>query len=223
LIHSSTFLNTIDFMQIKTVDVVKEIMDESNESVSLDDVLELFPTFEKMGNFKDLICDSLRKYSQNVNNMRSEMQLATESNARLREAVSKVSKPKAIVDPLETICISCSRQISERPPAAAGPSGGMLPSSYVFPTGNVYHGACLCFESGKLVEEEEKKVIKDLAKCLSKLQIIDDTNMQRVENWKKSLENLIALQDPFCGENVSCLVTKQFLDPSDSEDIWALG
>jgi hypothetical protein len=99
----------------------------------------------------------------------------------------------------------------------------MRPSSYVFPTGNVYHGACLCFESGKLVEEEEKKVIKDLAKCLSKLQIIDDTNMQRVENWKKSLENLIALQDPFCGENVSCLVTKQFLDPSDSEDIWALG
>lgn len=208
---------------MKTVETVKDIMDESDGSVSLDDVLELFPTFEKMGNLKDLICGSLRKYSHNINNMRSEMQLATESNTRLRDAVSKVSKSKAIVNPLQTVCISCSRQISERPPAAAGPSGGMLPSNYVFPTGNAYHGACLCFESTKLVEEEQRKSIKDLAKRLSKVQLVDDTNMDRVETWKKSLENFIALQDPFCGENVACLITKPFLDPSDSEDIWALG
>ncbi|WPT18155.1 Vacuolar sorting protein 18 [Picochlorum sp. SENEW3] len=196
------------------VESIGGIMEDSNESVLIDDVLDLFPSLQKMGVFKSLICQNLNKYSQSIDQKKSEMRIASESNRKLRMAVSHLGKAKVRASP-KSSCISCARLLTERPPTAAGPTGGSLPSIYTFPTGNMYHGACLCFEAAKLGTEQSAAIIKKLSKQLALAK--STSEVDTIVRLKAELEKQIAVQDPFCSENLAMLVTKPFTDDSCSE------
>jgi hypothetical protein len=200
-------------MQQGLVESIGAIMEESNESVLIDDVLDLFPSMQKMGMFKTLICQNLNKYSQDIDQKKSEMRTASESNRKLRMALSHLRKAKVRASPKST-CISCSRLLTERPPAAAGPTGGSLPGIYTFPTGNMYHGACLCFEAAKLGSEQSATVIKQLSKQLTLIKGSSDYEIRTIHRLKDELEREIGVQDPFCSENLAMLITKPFIDDS---------
>lgn len=214
--------NALDVSE-DTVETISEIVNNSNDSVSVDDILYLFPDFQHMGRLKSLICDSLSKYGKNIRNIQAEIKVASESNTKLRNALSRVAKPSVLANASFSRCCSCSRLINERPPSSAGPSGGMMPTYYVFPTGNMYHGACLCSETIKVATAAQKKVIRNLANSLVAIQPEEKGKRDDVKALKASLDYHVSMQDPFCGENVSRYVTEPFLNGDDFEkDAWAL-
>ena len=205
------------------VAAVTDILNDSEGSISIDDVLELLPSFQCMGNFKGLICESLNKYSDEVREMKSEIELASNSNTKLRNALSRVAKPCLLANASLSQCASCRRLINERPPISAGPSGGMMPPYYAFPTGNMYHGACLCSEVSKLAMPEQRQEIQALSKALIAIDSAKEIHVTKIEKLKASLHHHIAMEDPFCGENVSRYVTRPFMELDDLErDAWKI-
>lgn len=205
------------------VSTITDIMNDSGGSLSIDDILELLPSFERMGKFKDLICKSLNKYSNDVRCMKAEIELASQSNTKLRNALSRVMNPTLLANARLSQCISCGRLINERPPISAGPTGGMMTPYYAFPTGNMYHGACLCREAAKVAMPEESREIRTLAKALASIECLGKEDGTEIEKMRSNLHNHIAMQDPFCGENVSRYVTKPFMETGDLEkDEWTI-
>jgi hypothetical protein len=205
------------------VSTITDIMNDSGGSLSIDDILELLPSFERMGKFKDLICKSLNKYSNDVRCMKAEIDLASQSNTKLRNALSRVMNPTLLANARLSQCISCGRLINERPPISAGPTGGMMTPYYAFPTGNMYHGACLCREAAKVAMPEESREIRTLAKALASIESLGKEDGTEIEKMRSDLHNHIAMQDPFCGENVSRYVTKPFMEMGDLEkDEWTI-
>ena len=68
---------------------------------------------------------------------------------------------------LEEPCSRCHARLCDPPPADAGPSGGGLPPFYLFPTGNAFHGACLCAEAAALATSAQKGRIQYLQQALA--------------------------------------------------------
>lgn len=68
---------------------------------------------------------------------------------------------------LEEPCSRCHARLCDPPPADAGPSGGSLPPFYLFPTGNAFHGACLCAEASTLATAAQKSRIRYLQEALA--------------------------------------------------------
>jgi hypothetical protein len=79
----------------------------------------------------------------------------------------------------------------------------------------MYHGACLCFEAAKLGTEQSAAIIKKLSKQLALAKTTSEVDT--IDRLKAELEKEIAVQDPFCSENLAMLVTKPFTDDSCSE------
>jgi hypothetical protein len=196
-------------------DAIPQIMEESG-CISLDDLVSLLPDLERMGEYKSIICTSMQKYRNEIRERNLEIKLALKSNTTLRQipTVSTVVSRHA-----GAVCASCSLHVlDEDPPASAGPSGGLLSSYYAFPTGNFYHGSCLCYEVTQLVSEERAVAIKNLAKTLS--EISPRSRDARHLDMKRNLEEEIAGEDPFCGEQLAAIVTMPFSLPDEDAEKW---
>jgi len=204
------------------VSAIQEIIQESGGAIAIDDVLPLFPNFEEIGLFRELICTSLEQYSKQIDDLKSEMKIAADSNTQMRAAITKLGKRSGAVDVSKTRCMSCSRLLKDAPSTSRGPSGGALPAMYLFPTGNSYHGSCLCHEVSKLSPKVQQDRIRTLSKALSEINVNEESRMQEIKSLKDDLEREIAGEDPFCGENVSMLITKPFICSEEEISSWSL-
>ncbi|KAL4539605.1 hypothetical protein Ndes2437B_g02032 [Nannochloris sp. 'desiccata'] len=210
---------------------VSKVLDESRGAVHIEDVLPLFPDFVEIGAFRDAICASLERYNEEMESLRSEMTVATRTAAALRESLENVEGRAAAVD-LEGPCAACGRPLHLQPPASAGPTGGHLPRVFVFPTGNAFHGSCLCAEAAALAPPPQRLRIEKLAKRLAAVPegattapaIGPNDAAVPVAELRRQLEDEIAVEDPFCGEIVVRHLTKPFILPEEAEEAasWAV-
>ena len=209
---------------------VSRLLDESGGAVHIEDVLPLFSDFVEIGAFRDAICASLERHNEEMEGLRVEMAIATRTAAALRESLEKVEARSAAVD-LEEPCAACGRPLHQLPPAAAGPNGGALPRLFLFPTGNAFHGSCLCAEAAELAPPPQRTRILKLARRLVAVGqgvIVappdeGDPSAPVVE-LKRQLEDEIAVEDPYCGEVVVRHLTKPFILPDEADEAasWAL-
>lgn len=209
---------------------MSRILDESRGAVRIDDILPMFPDFVEMGAFRDAICASLERYNEEMESLRSEMALATKTAAALRESLEKLDGRGGTVD-MEEPCARCKKPLHQQPPALAGPSGGALPRLFLFPTGNAFHGSCLCAEAAELAPSVQKERILSLAKRLASLPegatsapATQEEPVVSVAELRKQLEDEVASEDPYCGEIVVRHISKPFILPEE-EDVaasWAL-
>lgn len=68
---------------------------------------------------------------------------------------------------LSELCAACREELSAPSPASAGPSGGALPPYYLFPSGNAFHGACLCQQGAALAVPQQRSRIEYLQQTLA--------------------------------------------------------
>jgi vacuolar protein sorting-associated protein 18 len=66
-------------------------------------------------------------------------------------------------------CARCGAALQEPPPLASGPFGGAMPEFYLFPTGNAFHGSCLCSEVLQFCSAPQRARIKHVQEALSKV------------------------------------------------------
>lgn len=209
--------------QIQLVNSVEELLKDSNGALDIDDVLPHFSDFEQVGIFKKLVCSSLHRYTENLEQLKSEVMLASLSNSRIRAALSRVSSPEGFVNQSKVNCLSCGRLLSQKPPPFNGITGGALPAFYLFASGNGYHGSCLCSERLRIATLPERERIKYLWQEL--VSIGDSGSPSATDSTKRLLDTLnreVAREDPFCGEVVCQLVLKPFLSSREEEATWSI-
>ena len=68
---------------------------------------------------------------------------------------------------LSELCASCREPLSAPAPSSAGPSGGALPPFYLFPSGNAFHGSCLCQLGADLAVPAQRTRIEYLQQTLA--------------------------------------------------------
>ena len=209
---------------------VSDLLDQSGGALHIEDVLPLFPDFVEIGAFRDAICFSLEQYNAEMEDLRSEMNMATRTAAALRESLERVEGRAAAID-LEEPCASCGRPLHQQPPASAGPSGGALPRLFLFPSGNAFHGSCLCAEAGALAPPPQRKRIARLAARLAGVSEhgatvpADGTDPAiSTSDLKRQLEDEVAVEDPFCGEIVVRHLTQPIILPEEATEAasWAV-
>lgn len=146
-----------------------------------------------------------------------------------REDLARLEHRAGALDSAEP-CARCGRPLHAPPPASAGPSGGALPKLYLFPTGNAFHGSCLCAEVGDLAPAPQRRRIQALQERLAALPegaaaapAAGDAPGDSVEALRQQLEEEVAVEDPYCGEVVVRHISRPFVTPDEeAADGWAL-
>lgn len=123
-------------------------------------------------------------------------------------------------------CARCGRPLHAPPPSSAGPAGGAMPKLFLFPTGNAFHGSCLCAEVAELAPAAQRRRIQQLAERLAgvpegaaQVPATADAPVASVEQLRQQLEEEIAVEDPYEGEGVARHIGLPFGAPAE-EDSW---
>ena len=187
--------------------LVRSIVEESS-CICISDVVMLAPDGENIGAFGDLVCSGMGAEAAKRRDSALELRLA---DASLRGLAGRF--PCAIPAPLTdaSVCASCNRRVlSELPPASAGPSGGLLTPHFTFPSGNHYHGACLCHEVALITGSSRAEAIRSMSRVLAARapgsHKPDDLDM------KRALDADLCAEDPLCGERLVGLLRKPFVE-----------
>lgn len=151
--------------------------------------------------------------------------------AACREDLARLEHRGAALDSAEP-CARCGRSLHALPPSSAGAAGGALTKLYLFPTGNAFHGSCLCAEVADLAPAVQRQRIQRLAERLAGVPegaatapATSDAPAAPVEQLRQQLEEEVAVEDPFCGEIVVRHIAKPFIPLEEEREqagSWAL-
>lgn len=209
--------------QREAINKATQLLEESNGVLRIEDILPMFPDFVEIDAFRDAVCSSLERYNREIQQLRSEMSLASKTAQIMRDGLKKLEGRVAAVDTSAAHCARCDRIVAQPPPTAAGPSGGCLPKYYVFPTGNVFHGSCLCVEVAGLVPRIQARRIQDLQQELVKMvEGSSDNDEKAVAELRIQLEREVCSEDPFCGELCAGYIMKPFVVSEEENKGWEL-
>jgi vacuolar protein sorting-associated protein 18 len=212
--------------QREAINKATQLLEESNGVLRIEDILPMFPDFVEIDAFRDAVCSSLERYNREIQELRSEMSLASKTAQIMRDGLKKLEGRVAAVDPSAAKCARCDRIVAQPSPTAAGPSGGCLPKYYVFPTGNVFHGSCLCVEVAGLVPRIQAKRIQDLQQKLA--QMVEGSygggtsDEDTVAELRGQLEREVCSEDPYCGEMCAEFIKKPFIVSEEENKGWEL-
>ncbi|PSC73297.1 vacuolar sorting-associated 18-like protein [Micractinium conductrix] len=205
---------------------VTALLEAAGGAVRIEDILPLFPDFVEIDAFKDAICSSLEAYNREIEELKGEMQNATTTVQAIREDLARLEHRSAALDSAEP-CARCGRPLHAPPPGSAGPSGGSLPKLFLFPTGNAFHGSCLCAEAAELAPTVQRRRIRQLAERLAAVPegsvtapATPDAPAASVETLRQQLEEEVAGDDPFEGEAVVRHLSRPFVQDREEEESW---
>lgn len=100
--------------------------------LSIEDILPFFPDFTIIDSFKEEICLALESYANRIEELKGEMEQATESARHIEQDIENLSQRFVTVDPDEK-CGACHVDVLQR-------------QFYVFPCRHVFHADCLIAE-----------------------------------------------------------------------------
>lgn len=186
------------------------LLEESDGALHIEDILPFFPDFVEIDAFKDTICASLERYNKEIEELKAEMALASETAQVMREGLVKLENRCATLD-ISELCARCGRPLSQPPPGTSGPSGGAMPKLFLFSTGNVFHGSCLSAEVIALSPSVQANHIRGLVRRL----VASSPDAPVVAELRVQLEREICSEDPYNGELVTRNIIKPFVSDED--------
>lgn len=101
--------------------------------LSVEDILPFFPDFAVIDDFKDEICLALESYAGRIEELKTEMDEATQSAESIREDAEKLSRRFVTVVKGQDACWLCKAGLVER-------------QFYVFSCRHGFHADCLVAE-----------------------------------------------------------------------------
>uniref|UniRef100_A0A1D2AFE6 Pep3/Vps18 beta-propeller domain-containing protein n=1 Tax=Auxenochlorella protothecoides TaxID=3075 RepID=A0A1D2AFE6_AUXPR len=193
--------------QAQGIALVTSLLEESGGLLRIEDVLPLFPDFVEIDAFKDVLCTALEAYNQEIEDLKREMAVSSETAHAIRKSLGALEVRVGVLDGAER-CARCGRSLQGPPPLSAGPSGGAVPQVYLFPTGNAFHGSCLAAEVAALAPALQRRRI---GAALAELAAGRD-----VARHLADLNADVASEDPYWGEAMVRQVRTPFLDGPDA-------
>lgn len=186
--------------------------------LKIEDILPFFPDFVTIDHFKEAICSSLEDYNKHIEELKREMEDATQSAKRIREDMQEMRNKYGSVDPQDK-CTVCDFPLLNRP-------------FYLFLCGHMFHYDCLmqvvvpnlpAFKQVKL-EDLQKKLGSTPQPSKSRSQAKDEDSMslgkgqQSREQIKADIDDIVASECAYCGELMIRSIDKPFIDPQRYRD-----
>merc|ERR1719270_1567105 len=106
-----------------------EFLRECDGLVKIEDILPFFPDFVTIDHFKDAICDSLQKYSEDILKLKDEMREASVSSDTIRKEIVEVKSEYQFIR-ADDRCDICCDLLMSRP-------------FYIFSCTHKFHADCL--------------------------------------------------------------------------------
>ncbi|KAJ8929810.1 hypothetical protein NQ314_017407, partial [Rhamnusium bicolor] len=183
--------------------------------IKIEDILPFFSDFVTIEHFKDAICDSLREYNQNIQDLKDEMEEATKSAEQVREEIQSFRNYYTIINSSDT-CEVCNITLMIRP-------------FYMFPCHHKFHTDCLLKELSPTLGKGQRKKNR-LADLERQLKILNNqtnvdnistgsTGMSARDQVKCEIDNILASECLYCGENMIRNIDKPFVEDYEYEHI----
>ncbi|XP_053330485.1 vacuolar protein sorting-associated protein 18 homolog isoform X2 [Spea bombifrons] len=181
--------------------------------LKIEDILPFFPDFVTIDHFKEAICSSLQDYNQHIEELKREMEDATQSAKRIREDMQEMRNKYGSVDPQDK-CTVCDFPLLNRP-------------FYLFLCGHMFHYDCLiqvvvpnlpAYKQIKL-DDLQKKMVTAAQHSKSHSHTKDEDSIslgkgqQSSEQIKADIDDIVAAECAYCGELIIRSIDKPFIDP----------
>jgi hypothetical protein len=177
-----------------------------NELLKIEDILPFFPDFARIDHFQDAICSSLEEYNRAIKDLKEDMDHATNSSRNIRQDMDDLKQKVSVVNGDE-MC-----QLSSLPLLSA--------PFYKFPCGHGFLEAILLTHVRPKLRPAERR---QLEKAESQLKA--GALGQIKSELMATIDELIASDCPFCGEQIIASIDEPFINPDDENvyrETWAL-
>lgn len=202
----------------KDIKKAMECLKECDNLVKVEDILPFFPNFVTIDHFKEEICKSLQQYSEDIANLKEEMDIAYGSAERIRQDLAKHKGKYSYVKSTDK-CNFCGNYLLSRP-------------FHLFPSCcHKFHTDCLIDQILPHLSKSKQKRIAEIQAELSKKQdeevkSIDSKSLKlsRRDLLRQELEELIGFECPLCGEMMIKLIDTPFIEDAEFEALseeWA--
>jgi len=105
------------------------ILKEKEGELRLEDILPFFPSFVRIGEFKDQICKSLELYNSSIDALKEEMKEFAQSAELIRKDINELRNRSGVVNATSK-CDLCSQLVLTR-------------QFFLFPCTHVFHVDCM--------------------------------------------------------------------------------
>jgi len=191
-----------------------ELLNECN-LLKIEDILPFFPDFATIDQFKDAICKSLQDYNKHIDQLKNDMQDATNSARVVREEIHEVRNRYGIIGAQEK-CALCQYPLLTR-------------SFYFFPCSHVFHSDCLIKEVLLHVKDKQRKKVEEIQTKLATLTpqnattvsgtTLNNANTSTRDQLKKELDDIVASECIFCGDIMIRSLDKPFIDEKEFDKV----
>lgn len=183
--------------------------------IKIEDILPFFDEFVTIDHFKDAICSSLQEYNMHIEELKIEMEDATQSAKEIRSEIQAFRNKFSLVR-ADQKCSVCEYAV-------------MNQAFYMFPCGHMFHADCLSSEVQQHLTPMKVNRIDDIHRQLASLSGHDDNvslssasgipTLSTRDKLMNELDDLIASECLFCGELAIRSVDEPFVDPERYEEV----
>lgn len=173
------------------------------------DILPYFPDFVIIDDFKAEICEALEGYSEQIEELRREIEDATKAAENIRLDVRELRKRYKVV-PTAQPCYLCKQPVLSR-------------QAYVFPCGHCFHADELSEEVVKELRPPQARRVRTLQDQVSREEkATKGEESKQLARLRDELDGIIAAECILCGEAMIRAVDRPFVQPDDDLASWSL-
>lgn len=192
--------------------------------LKIEDILPFFPDFVTIDNFKDAICASLQEYNRHIEELKTEMDEATESAREIRAEIHSFRNRHAVVRSQDK-CSACGYPL-------------MLRAFYLFPCAHKFHADCLVAEVLPHLPVSVRARASELQRRIAAhtdrsdaspthtalaaattLAVATTLPVQQEQSLKDELDDLVASECVYCGDIMIRMVDKPFVTDDEYESV----
>lgn len=167
----------------------------------IEDILPFFNDFQKIDDFKTVICDALQEYNLRIQEQKKDMAEAERSAERVRQEL-QIFRNRSLTIQADDLCGSCEGYVLQRP-------------CFVFPCGHKLHVDCL--------ERELLQQTKEGGRLsIVKQRMAASEGTKDFARYRADYEDLLASECIYCGQLMIDAIDQPFVDDWDRNDSdWA--
>ena len=204
------------------------------DKIKLEDILPYFPDFSRIDDFKEEICKSLDQYKNEIEKLKNDMQLATQTASEIREDIKELKHRYGFITS-NAKCDLSSKSV-------------LTTDFYLFPCQHVFRADALVeevikhtkSENGreKLKQLEEKRRLYNRQVELlnansssgnqssgSNSGLLDQKELSQLQDELRELDEILSSECPLCGEMMINSIDEGFIasDENQSEILsWSI-
>lgn len=168
--------------------------------LKIEDILPFFSDVVTIDQFKDAICDSLQEYNSHIEQLKKEMQGATESARNIRSDIQEIRNKSVLIKSSQK-CNVCQGRLLSR-------------AFYMFPCHHTFHRDCLTDVIASTLSANETRRMNSLIHLAE-----ESRDLKEREASKHQLDQLIANDCPYCGMKMIWSISLPLIPISDLDQL----